>query len=515
MNPGGNEPGRSRLKWKCDMKSNLWTTVATYFILALAGVVSFILPDELAVTSASGSSPASKVRLAGIIRDFKVGHPDFGVTPVGGNGHYAGNVSGTLDASGRPGFTGPGFRVATQWRDKNNRYIAPHMYYNSGVMLTANPISVDANAVIDTWNSTQGPYGGANVGGAPTTQVGGTMPIVTAPTGMGASVGNRNFVGVNNINANLHCGDFVTAKDTVINIMSSITIYCEGNFALAQNTRINIINGSTLRLYVRGQFAVNQGSQINMNTFKPSQCRIYNLGITQMEINQNSSVCAHIISPNGNLHLAQNDHLYGTFVGRGLRLDQSTGLHWDGIPVQVCGVLLADLLGTPGVSSTGAISSAASFSEWFTDTLGVNMSARHSIELVQNGSGIYEYMDDAFHPINGMLFGNQGQSNNNYFTYTISTTFLHEACQGKFFEFQGADDAWLYVNGRLAMDLGGVIPGTPQFVDFDRLGLADGQTCTFEFFYAQRQGSIAMFRFRTNVELAGDQTITTVSASAD
>src|SRR5262249_12646641 len=147
---------------------------------------------------------------------------------------------------------------------------------------------------------------------------------------------------------------------------------------------------------------------------------------------------------------------------------------------------------------------ASSFVAWYSDVLGTNLSAMHAIDLVRNASGIYEYIDDAFYPIDNQLFGNEGQSHNNYFTYEITVPFVHHACSGTFFEFSGNDDAWMYINGKLGLDLGGVMPATSQYVEIDRIaGLQDGQTYTMHFFYAQRQANSAVFHLRTNMDLVG------------
>lgn len=52
-----------------------------------------------------------------------------------------------------------------------------------------------------------------------------------------------------------------------------------------------------------------------------------------------------------------------------------------------------------------------------------------------------------------------------------------------------------------------------QYIELDRLGLIDGQSYLFQFFYAQRQQLYSMFRLRTNLLM--ESMLPTISAPFD
>ena len=117
-----------------------------------------------------------------------------------------------------------------------------------------------------------------------------------------------------------------------------------------------------------------------------------------------SQIYATFVSPAGRLHLQDNAHAYGSFTGQTVYLQNQSGLHIDsGGGPSICGNTIADTPGASGVISTGAITAEATFDQWYRDVLDVNFSMPHGITLVRDGSGVYEYISGAFHPIDGKL----------------------------------------------------------------------------------------------------------------
>lgn len=196
------------------------------------------------------------------------------------------------------------------------------------------------------------------------------------------------------------------------------------------------------------------------------------------------------------------------------------------IAPQMFDAALGDTPATLGPPSDGGIQSQASFDQWFRDVLGVNISTALSIRLTQQADGTYVFDSatdepyaslDGFFPIEHQLFGNPGYyspDRNYHFTFHGHWQFLYDASAGQFFSFTGDDDVWVYVNGRLVIDLGGRHPPVEQFVDMDRLALADGEEYEMDLFYAERHWGGSNMKITTNMPLV-TLGLPTISGSAD
>lgn len=103
------------------------------------------------------------------------------------------------------------------------------------------------------------------------------------------------------------------------------------------------------------------------------------------------------------------------------------------------------------------IQSAGSLTQWYSDVIGVNAAGPLTLTLNNGQStpgGVYSYSSNAFWPIDGQFFGNQGLNHNFHFTYELHTNFTYSP--GQKFTFIGDDDVWVYVNGKRVIDIGGV-----------------------------------------------------------
>ena len=165
-----------------------------------------------------------------------------------------------------------------------------------------------------------------------------------------------------------------------------------------------------------------------------------------------------------------------------------TDLGADGLPVYAGG-------------TNGSTNGQAPFDQWYRDVPGVNQTIPYQLELDLQADGTLSFDSAAFFPIDDQGFGNEGNSHNYHFTLELHTQFTYEG--GEVFTFRGDDDVFMFINGRLGIDLGGVHGPLEASIDMDAmagdLGITVGQTYPLDFFFAERHTSESNFRIETSI----------------
>ncbi len=169
--------------------------------------------------------------------------------------------------------------------------------------------------------------------------------------------------------------------------------------------------------------------------------------------------------------------------------------------------------GVPAPAAPGLhkfVTSPDSFAQWYRDTEGVNQRFEFALVLTEDnvGTGISTYQNKLFFPIDGKGYGDEGLSgvggvpHNFGFTFELHTEFKYNG--GEVFAFTGDDDLWTFINGKLAIDLGGLHDPQTEEVNLDEmaatLGLVAGQTYPLDVFQAERHSVGSTFRIDTSIE---------------
>jgi fibro-slime domain-containing protein len=119
---------------------------------------------------------------------------------------------------------------------------------------------------------------------------------------------------------------------------------------------------------------------------------------------------------------------------------------------------------------------------------------------VQGSTGMYQYYNQNFFMLDGQGFGTEpaGSGHNYSFTMELHTDFTYD--QGLVFNFEGDDDVWVFINGHLALDIGGIHSTKAGAIDLDTLkGMQIGKKYNFDFFYAERHTVASDIQITTNL----------------
>lgn len=164
--------------------------------------------------------------------------------------------------------------------------------------------------------------------------------------------------------------------------------------------------------------------------------------------------------------------------------------------------------------------------DWFHDVPAVNATTCRDIPLSLDAkTGNYGYDNSFYFPIDDfttLANGSPNPRNRTFiaddakahnFHFCLESHAIFEYHKGQTFDFSGDDDVWVFINRTLAVDLGGVHGTANASVKLDTMGLIEGNTYPFDFFFCERRTNQSHMKITTSLNLRNQATFKIVDTA--
>ena len=171
------------------------------------------------------------------------------------------------------------------------------------------------------------------------------------------------------------------------------------------------------------------------------------------------------------------------------------------------------------------------FGDWFNDKKGTNRPFLTTLTFNSIGGGVYQYINNSFFPLDNNAtpkptpvfaapdnvtyghvnnkdpWGGDASQHNFGFTMEFHANFTYLKGTRQEFSFSGDDDVWVFINGKLVIDLGGLHSAGAASINLDTaasLALVNNESYKLDFFFAERHTDASNCRITTSLQLTSD-----------
>jgi len=151
---------------------------------------------------------------------------------------------------------------------------------------------------------------------------------ITEPS-MAPSTGHVSYSGgTHTISGDIHCDKF-TAKETTLRINGDVTILAEKDVKIHAQSRVELLDGATLTIYIKKKFTVTDETKFNENTADPSRALILGLGSGAIEVSDESTAYLTVIAPQSDYDISDQTSVSGVCQVKDLLVKDQTTLTVD------------------------------------------------------------------------------------------------------------------------------------------------------------------------------------------
>ena len=185
---------------------------------------------------------------------------------------------------------------------------------------------------VDTYDPTVGPYGGENVGPAPTFNLGWVAPVPGVPSGLPTAT-ERLYGGhgSSTLTGDLDTQVFEVHTHHVLTIEGDVRLIVREKFVVQNCSRIELAPDATLTIFFYKDATIQDHAVVNPDTTRPGDVRIYQMSGLPVILQNHSALSGVVWSNDGYLHVQDGSDFYGALSARTLYMQNQGGGHFCGI----------------------------------------------------------------------------------------------------------------------------------------------------------------------------------------